>query len=257
MRILAALACLIAVPAMAEPLRVATYPNYPPMTYRDPATNQRLGFDVDMAEAIAVSLATTVDWQEMPFVQFIPALQTGRIDMAVDGIGDLPPRREVVDFVDYFRTGAIFFVMSNTPAKTEADLCGLKVGASRSTSWPADIKAWSNAHCAGKPMDAMGTEGSIDTRTQMRTGRIDVGVQGSETIGYLMQTDPGVFRPIGTAFTEVIGGIPMAKTDPKLREQVRASVQAMMDNGAYKTLLAKWHLEDNGIPTATINGAKP
>ena len=37
-------------------LVVATYPNYPPLTYRDPGTNARLGFDVDLAEAIAREL---------------------------------------------------------------------------------------------------------------------------------------------------------------------------------------------------------
>ena len=255
MRVLILIACLLCLPALAaEPLRIATFPNYPPMTYRDPATSQRMGFDIDMGEAIAKTLGTTVDWQEMAFVQFIPALTTGRIVMALDGIGDIPSRRDMVDFVDYFRTGAIFFTLSASPAKTVADLCGLKVGASRSTTWPADIKAWSDRNCGAKPLEIIGTEGSIDTRIQLRTGRLDVGVQGSETIGWLQQTDPGLFRPIGTAFTEVIGGIPMNKTDPALRDAVRAAVQKLMDDGTYKALLAKWHLEDNAIPKATING---
>ena len=237
-------------------LRVATYPNYPPLTFRDTATNARLGFDVDMAEAIAKDLGVKVEWQEMPFVQFIPSLQTGRIDMALDGIGDLPARRESVDFVDYFRTGAIFFTLAaSTQIRTPEDLCGLRVGASRSTSWPVDIQAWSAAHCGSKPIEVVGTEGSIDTRTQLRTGRLDGGVQGSETIGWLMQTDPGLFRPLGGAFTQILGGIPMAKTEPALRDAVQASVQRLMQDGGYAKLLAKWSLGENAISVATVNGA--
>jgi polar amino acid transport system substrate-binding protein len=269
MRLLVALACLFALPAVAQTLpdtfrkagvlRVATYPNYPPLTFRDTASNARQGFDVEMAEAIAATLGVKVDWQEMPFVQFIPSLQTGRIDMALDGIGDLPARRDTVDFVDYFRTGAIFFTLSATSSiQSPTDFCGLRVGASRSTSWPADITAWSDKNCVGrKPIEVVGTEGSIDTRTQLRTGRLDGGVQGSETIGWLMKTDPGVFRPVGTAFTQILGGIPFAKTESGVREAVRGAVQTLMDNGQYAAMLAKWNLTDNAIPTATVNGQKP
>src|SRR4051812_25047584 len=154
----------------AGKLVAATYPNYPPLTFRDPATNARLGFDVELVEAIAKTLGVSVEWQEMPFVQFIPALQTGRIDLAADGISDIPSRRDSIDFVDYLRTGAQFFTLETTKEiRDPSDLCGKKVGASRSTEWPANIETWSQQHCtaAGKPAIAVtGTEGSIDTRTQ-------------------------------------------------------------------------------------------
>ena len=31
---------------------IATMPNYPPITYKDPATNQLKGLDIDIGEAI-------------------------------------------------------------------------------------------------------------------------------------------------------------------------------------------------------------
>ena len=84
---------------------IATQPNYPPIAYKDPATNQLTGFDIDLGEAIAKELGVKVEWQETAFAQMISSLQTGRVDIAMAGMSDLPARREVVDFVDYMKTG--------------------------------------------------------------------------------------------------------------------------------------------------------
>lgn len=236
---------------------VATYPNYPPLTFRDPATNQRLGFDVELTEAMAKVLGVTVDWQEMPFVQFIPSLQTGRIDLAIDGISDLPARRETLDFVDYLRTGAQFYTLdASRQITTPTDLCGKRVGASRSTNWPRNIEEWSQKNCvaAGKPpITVIGTEGSVDARTQLRTGRIDGGVQGNETLGWLQQTEPGVYRVLGEAFTTNLAGIPVMKTEPVLRDAVKAALERLVADGTYAALLKKWKLDANAIPAIAIN----
>ncbi len=242
----------------AGKLVIATFPNYPPLTFRDPATNARQGFDVDLGEAIGRALGVKVEWAEMAFVQMIPGLQTGRADLAMDGIGDLPARREVVDMVDYMQTGARFFVAAGSEAKAPQDLCGKRVGASRSTSWPADMAAWSARFCEGQgrpPLQVVGTEGSIDTRTQLRSGRLDGGVQGDETMAWFLKTEPGAYVPIGERFTTVLVGIPVAKTEPALRDAVRAALAGLLADGTYAALLRKWGLEPNGVAAVTVNGA--
>ncbi len=267
MKLIAAL-LLLTMPALAADLPpgikqagklvIATFPNYPPLTFRDPATNQRLGFDVDLGEAIGRTMGVPVEWQEMAFVQMIPGLQTGRVDLAMDGIGDLPARREVVDMIDYLQAGARFFVAAGSEARTPTDLCGKRVGASRSTSWPADMAAWSARECvaAGKPaMVVVGTEGSIDTRTQLRSGRLDGGVQGDETMSWFQKVEPGAYVPLRERFTTVLVGIPVAKTDPALRDAVRTALAGLMADGTYAALLKKWQLEPNAIPAAMVNGA--
>ena len=75
-----------------------------------------------------------------------------------------------MDFVDYLRTGPQFYVLAASAANAPTDLCGLKVGTSRSTSFPAGTAAWSQA------------ESTVDARAQLKQGRIDAAVQGSETI---------------------------------------------------------------------------
>src|SRR5579862_1416223 len=89
----------------AGKLVAATQPNYPPIAFKDPATNALTGFDIDLGEAIAKELGLKIEWQETAFAQMISSLQTQRVDIALAGMSDLPARREVVDFVDYMKTG--------------------------------------------------------------------------------------------------------------------------------------------------------
>jgi len=243
----------------AGKLVVAMQPNYPPIVYRDPTSNQLLGFDIELGEAIGKELGVKIEWQETAFAQVFSSIATGRVDMAMIGISDLPARRDNIDFVDYFKSGAQYYTGSATGIKTQADLCGRKVGASRSTNWPKQIEEWSQANCVakGKPsINVVGTEGSVDARTQLKSGRIDAGVQGNETLPYFQSQEPNTFVIVGEPFTESIVGIPVAKTEPQLRDAIKGALERLQKNGAYDKLLAKYSLQSSRYTPIAINQGK-
>ncbi|MEO8303147.1 MAG: ABC transporter substrate-binding protein [Betaproteobacteria bacterium] len=240
---------------------IATQPNYAPISYKDPATNQLMGFDIELGEALAKELGIKVEWQETAFAQMISSLVTGRVDIVMAGMSDLPARREQVDFVDYLKTGAQFYTSQANAAKikTPADLCGKKVGASRSTNWPAQIDEWSKENCLakGKPaIETVGTEGSIDARTQLKSGRLDGGVQGSETLSYFQTLEPNTYVVLGTAFTESLMGIPTPKTEPQLRDAVKGALDRLHKNGTYDKIAAKYGLQGNKLSPIGVNQGK-
>ena len=246
----------------AGKLVIGTQPNYPPVTYKDPATNQRMGFDIDLGEAIGKELGVKVEWQEVGFAQMLPALTTGRIDTVLAGMSDLPARRETVDFVDYLRTGPQFYT---TPAgaaggiKTPEDLCGRKVGASRATNWLQMIADWSKANCEGKgkpAIQAIGTEGSVDARAQLKTGRLDAAAQGNETLPYFQKIEPNAYVLLGEAFGENLSGLPFAKKDTATRDAVKAALEALRQNGTYQALLDKHGMAQNALTSFVINEGK-
>ena len=65
---------------------VAIMPNYPPMDFKDPATNTLTGLDYDLGNALAERLGVKIKWQETGFEQMINALTTDRVDMVLSGI---------------------------------------------------------------------------------------------------------------------------------------------------------------------------
>jgi polar amino acid transport system substrate-binding protein len=239
-------------------MTVAIVPNYPPLEFRDPATNALTGFDVDLGEAIAGKLGVKLVWQETSFDQMIPAIATGRADAVISGMSDLATRHDAASFIDYLRSGPQFFVQQSRADefKTMAALCGKRVGASRRTSFPKEIAAWSEAHCGGQAITVVGTEGSADARTQLRQGRIDAAVQGSETLGYIMEQDPNSYVAVGAPLAMQFTGIAVSAKDTGLQQAIAGALDGLIADGTYKTLLAKWDLADAGVAKATINAGQ-
>ncbi|HTO62072.1 MAG TPA: ABC transporter substrate-binding protein [Bradyrhizobium sp.] len=239
-------------------LHLTVNSTYAPMEYRDPATNELTGLDIDLANELARRLGVKIVWSETPFAELIPSLQTKRADFIISGISDRSARRESADFVDYLATGPQFFVLSDSPAKAAIELCGLKVGTTRSTSFPIEIEKWSKANCeaAGKPaIQYVPGENSIDVRNQLKQGRIDAAVQGSETLPYAQQLEAGKYRIVGEPFSRGYQGIMFRKDDAAMRDVITAQLTTMIADGTYKAILDKYGLGANAVDKPMMNAA--
>jgi polar amino acid transport system substrate-binding protein len=242
----------------AGALRLTVSSTYAPMEYRDPATNELTGLDIDLATEIARRLSLKIVWSETAFAEIIPALQTRRADFVISGISDRLARRETADFVDYLKTGPQFFVLAPSSTEAAIELCGKKVGTTRSTVFPMEIEKWSKANCeaAGKPaVQFVPGENPIDVRNQLKQGRIDAAVQGSETLLHALRREPGKYRVVGAPFSCGYQGIMFRKDDTALRQVVMEVLATMIADGAYQAILAKWDLAANAVTQPMLNAA--
>ncbi|OWV98887.1 ABC transporter substrate-binding protein [Rhizobium sp. R693] len=234
-------------------------PSYPPMEYKDPATDELLGLDIDLQLALAKRMNIEVEWSESSFEQLIPSLVSGRGSLIHSGMSDLPKRRGALDFVDYMQSGAQFFtsMARRGEFRTTSDFCGKRVGMPKATSFPEDVRRWSAENCtaAGKPdIIVLGTEGASDTLTQLKQGRIDGGVQGSETLPYIMSQNEGALERVGTPMTSVMQGMAFRKEDAELRKAYADALNSLMDSGEYAAIFKKWDQQDNALDGVYVNG---
>ncbi|WP_118135448.1 ABC transporter substrate-binding protein [Oceanicella sp. SM1341] len=242
----------------AGKLTLAINATYPPMEYVDPETGGFKGLDIDLVDALAEKLGLEVERTDGAFKQLIPALTTGRTDFILSGMTDTEERQEAMDFVDYMKAGAQFYVLTDSPIQDPAELCGKRVGTVRSTTYPGLIEAWSNANCveAGKePIEIVGAESSPDTRAQLRQGRFDAAVQGGETIPFTSAQEGGnVYRLIGEPLTEAYYGAAFRKEDSEFRDAVADALDEMIADGTYGAIFEKWELSSHALPAVMING---
>ena len=236
----------------------ANVPNYPPLEFRDPATGELTGFDIELGNAIAAKLGLKPVWQETSFDQMLAALNTGRVDAILSGMSDTAARHDAASFVDYLRTAPQFFIQQSRAGefKDATALCGKKVGASRRTLFPKNIGEWSDAHCGANAIVFVGTEGSADARTQLKQGRIDAAVQGNETLPYIMDQEPGTFQTLGAPFAGSLNGLALPVKEAGLQQAVAAALDGLIADGSYAKLLAKWKLTPNALEKATINAGQ-
>jgi polar amino acid transport system substrate-binding protein len=249
--------------AAAEPARipVGIYPSYPPLDMRDPVSGELKGFDIELGQGLAKRLGVSFDLQETAFAQLVASVQTGRIQLFLNGMNDTAPRRELISFIDYLRSGTQFMVRAADAGAylDETALCGKKIAGSRGTNLPGQIAQWSQTHCEsqGRPSVVfLGADNNIDARSQLKQGRSDAMAQDSLTIPFVQSQEPGVYRTVGEPFEITIMGIGVAKTDAALQTSLAKALQEMIDDGTYAALLQKWGLPaSSAIPRAAINGA--
>ncbi|MDB5847722.1 MAG: extracellular solute-binding protein family 3 [Rhodoferax sp.] len=244
--------------AKGAPITAAVVSNYPPLEFKDPASGKLTGFDIELGEALAAKLGTTIKWEETSFDQMMSSLATGRVDIILSGMTDLPARRDAVKFIDYLKTGPQFYTMKDRSAEfpNMLALCGKKVGASRRTSFPEEIAKWSDDNCvkAGKPPIAVtGTDGSADARTQLRQGRLDAAVQGGETMPYIMGQEANTYVTVGKAFTFQYVGLAIGKKDDALAAELSDAMTKMLADGSYAKIAAKWGLTDYTVPKLIVD----
>lgn len=239
-------------------ISVGVEATYPPISFRDPATDKRAGVNIMLVEAIGKQLGVEIKFEDMAFAQLMSGVESGRIDFIGTAISDLPKRRDKFSFVDYMSTGAQPFVLAENGSKyqTDTDRCGIKIGAPRTTSYVASAESWSAEHCVAAglaPFVVIGNDGAADTRLGLMQGRIDAGVLGQEYVAYLMAQEPGKFATAGSPITYSIFGFAFGKEDTALRDAVAKAVSEIMENGAYKEALDAYGMGAQALPEVTID----
>src|SRR6516164_690963 len=72
----------------SKTVNVALNTGYPPLEMKDPQTGAFVGFDIDLAAAMAKVLGVKIEYQDGAFEQMTPSLQSGRVDMIMSGFYD-------------------------------------------------------------------------------------------------------------------------------------------------------------------------
>ena len=241
----------------AEPIKAGTYPSYPPLDMRDPASNQLTGFDIELGMALSQKLGRPFDWVETNYSELIAATKTGRVDIFFNGMFDTPERQQQIGFVDYLQSGSQFVTLTASADKTLLAFCGKKVGISRMTSAPAVLARWNTDVCAkaGHPAAIyVPAENSIDARSQMKQGRVDAVMMDSLTVPYVISQDK-TLAMVGEPIEYTSMGIGVAKGKEEQGKQVALALQSLIDGGSYAKLMKRWGLPStSALSSVTING---
>ena len=93
----------------AEPLVLITTTDTPPYSYRDEATGEIVGLEIDIARSAAAKLGRELEIRKAKFPELLPMVSEGAADMAASGITITEGRRQVVDFsIPYATEGGMF-----------------------------------------------------------------------------------------------------------------------------------------------------
>jgi polar amino acid transport system substrate-binding protein len=100
-------------------LRVGMTGNMPPLNMTS-KEGELMGYEVDLARAMAKAMGVKAKLQTMPFAELLPALEAGKIDMILSNMSITPGRNLKVAFVGpYFTSGKAFLTKRKTIAAAD------------------------------------------------------------------------------------------------------------------------------------------
>jgi polar amino acid transport system substrate-binding protein len=100
-------------------LKVGMSGNQPPMTM----TNREgglMGFDVDLATALAMAMNVKLEIKQMPFSELMQALEDDKIDMILSNMSITPERTEKVSFVGPYMMSGVSILTKDSALQSIA-----------------------------------------------------------------------------------------------------------------------------------------
>ena len=244
---------------------VATDATYAPNEFLAEGSNDPIGMDIDLANALGQVLGLKVTVEPASFDGIIPGINAGRYDMSLSSFTDTKEREASVNFVTYFEAGTSTMVLAGNPQNINAatDLCGRPVGAENSTIQLAQLKDATVTGSvvkacadAGKPAPiAQGYPKQTDVNSALVAGRIDAYLADSPVVAYAVKQTGDKFEKVGQDQDAAPYGIALPKDPAALTTTMQQAMQKLIDSGAYKQILDNWGVSSGAITTSAVNGA--
>jgi polar amino acid transport system substrate-binding protein len=247
-------------------IKVGTDATYAPMEYTE--GGKIVGIDPDIAAALGKQLGVKFEFVSGTFDGLITSLNTGRQDVVMSAMSDTKARQQGlddsgkkigtgVDFVDYFESGVSLLVKKGNPQniKTIADVCGKTVAVQRGTIYETTFKDQAKK-CGSKKLTIEAFDTDAEAQTRVKAGGAVADLNDYPVAAYLAKTSGGGkdFDVVGDQIGAGPFGIATSKSDTQLRDAIKDAVDAIIADGTYKKILAKWDVANSAIDKAAING---
>ena len=212
--------------------------NYRPFEYHDEKTNKIIGYDIDVAEAIAKKIGVPLEVTEMQFTGLIPSLQNGQADLVIAAMYITPARKEVVDFADpYMDTGMVVAVRKDdTAIKGPNDLNGKVVGVKTGAT---SEKVAQDMNEKGAKITIKSYKETVDYLLDLQNGRLDAAINDLLNQLEYNKVNPTV-KIVGDPFTKAQLGIAVKKGDKELVDLVNTVLKELKQNGEAEKMYKKW-----------------
>ena len=225
-------------------------PTFPPMESKT-AAGKPVGFDIDLANAVAKLWKVKAKFVQTSFPGLLPALASKKCNMVISGIFITPDRVKQFPAVAYMKTHRALVVQGGNPkgVKSPNNLSGKNVAVQAGTKYEEYLKQLNDEFkSSGRAqMNLQSYPGDTDAVAQLLIGRADAVLTQDTSGAYQKKQHPGQLA-IAYLFPENdTFGIYYRKSDTKLGTALKAAIKTLKKNGTLKKIAAKQQ-----IPTSDV-----
>ena len=217
--------------------------SFPPMGFRD-ENNDIVGFDIDVAKAVAAKLGVAFVAQPIAWDAKEMELNSGNIDCIWNGMSITPEREESMAMTwPYLNNQMVFYVKADSGIDTLEALAG-KTVAVQNGSYAEEL-------LNGDYADLAATMDSVIGYDEYLTALMDLQQGGCDAV--LVDLVVGEYKVTGMGATDLKAavalsddnyGIGFRKEDVALRDKVQEILMELKADGTLAEICKNWFTED-------------
>jgi polar amino acid transport system substrate-binding protein len=208
-----------------------------PYIFQDPNNPGKvIGFELDIANAIAAELGWTAQHVQNQWDGLIAGLDRRDYDAAINGLEITPDRAEKVNFsIPYYVTYEQLVVRASDYKYAKLiDFKGKSVGALKGSLAERILK-----NDGG--IDVKTYEGEVNSFEDLKNGRIEAVLVDAPIALYYASWNKDL-RLLNERVGEVVYGVALRKSDSALTQKINYAINQIINNGKLRNILESWNL---------------
>jgi cystine transport system substrate-binding protein len=226
-------------------LRIGLEGTFPPFNSKAP-NGQLVGYDVDIAKAVAAKLGVKPVFVTTEWSGIIAGLQAGKFDVIVNQVAVTAPRKEAFDFSPAYTYSAAQLIQRKNDKrefKSLEDLRGKKLGVGLGTNYMDMAKAVGG-------IDVLTYPGAPEYLRDLAAGRLDAALNDRLMVAYLLKASPLPLRPGAIVNDSTPAAIPFRKGNPKFAQAITKAMTQLEADGTFAKISDHWFGIDVTKPAA-------
>lgn len=221
-----------------------------PYIFPDPRNPTRLmGFELDIANALAAELGKEAVFVQNQWDGLIPGLYRGDYDIALNGLEITEDRKREVLFSEPYYVTYLQIVVKdgNETVKSLSDLRGGRIGALKNSLAERIVMKTAD-------VTLVSYEGEVNAFSDIMNGRIDAALVDAPIALYYCSYNK-MLKTVGEPVGEVFYGIALRKGDTELLININNGIRRLAQNGKLREIFDGWNLW-NGKMAKYLNDDK-
>lgn len=221
-----------------QTLVVGVDPTFPPFVSQQ-ADGQLVGFEIDLAKALARRLHCHIEFREIPFPDLLTSLQDGLVNLVISGMPVRQDRAVLADFTEPYYDATQVAVISATDRRCvecPEDLAGWRMAVQVGTTGEFEALA-----IKGTDLDPklLRMERVAEMFTALESGEVEVVLVDRQLAERYIAGNPS-FRMVRLTFWEEKYAVAVQKEQAELLELVNNALTRWLSSPAYEEALNCW-----------------
>ncbi len=218
-------------------VRIGVRNDNPPLSFVT-EDGEWVGFDVDLAHAMAAQLGLEPELVVVDGTTRISFLQEGRVDISIASMNHTRKRDDAIDFsITYFWDNQSFLIRTGEFTSID-ELMGLKVAANAGSSAIPSWIAYSETQ-GGPAPEIVEFSDKLAAMQALRDGAVEGYTEDNITMLALAAGDPALELLPG-GHNPVQFGIGVPNNQSTWRDQINYALQELWKSGEYHQIYTRW-----------------